>query len=192
VYFSEGHARLHYNSFHSMGGASKPSPVRNLIDAAEADDEKVVKSLLSKGAKVDGSVPGGWTALHGATNKGHDKMVKFLLKNGATVDITTTSLETPLHIASRSGMLGCAKALVKNGASFDAVCKKGNKTPLDMASMRGNTDIEKYLKGKAIKDSAKFNKKKKKSVTKTSSMIPAFVPLLVIFIFLTFLLNMLS
>ena len=51
----------------------------------------VVKVLLDRGATVDATDGGKWTALHIAASNGHTEVVKVLLGKGASIDAITDS-----------------------------------------------------------------------------------------------------
>ena len=54
-----------------------------LIEAVKAGDKEKVKSLLSKDTDVNDRDKFGWTALMGASYKGHSGVVELLKRHGA-------------------------------------------------------------------------------------------------------------
>ncbi len=84
-----------------------------LMLAAWKSNVPAVKTLLSKGAKVNQS---GWTALHYAAAVGNEEIVQILLAKKAIVDAPAPNKTTPLMMAARSGHIKTAKLLLDHGA----------------------------------------------------------------------------
>ena len=90
---------------------------------------KVVKQLISNGAKVNAKITGGGdpgaTPLHLAAMKGQADVISILLENGADVSSrlegggqTSTSGATPLHLAATHNQIQIVKILVQSGANL--------------------------------------------------------------------------
>lgn len=60
------------------------------------DQIKLVKLLLSNGAKVNSKTSNGWTALHKACHRHYPEMINLLIRRGADVTAETNQGETPL------------------------------------------------------------------------------------------------
>jgi ankyrin repeat protein len=58
-----------------------------LLLAAELGKEKIVKTLLERGANTDAQNDSGVSPLHKAVKYGHENIVKLLLAKGAKFDI---------------------------------------------------------------------------------------------------------
>lgn len=108
----------------------------NLIEAAEAGDIKLVKSLLDQGADVNYQNELGKTALIFAAYNGHEKVVELLLMNGARIDQVNYSGNTALILSAAKGYKKIVETLLKNGAKIDQANYDGN-TAL-MLAVRGN------------------------------------------------------
>ncbi|KAJ5734975.1 uncharacterized protein N7483_000100 [Penicillium malachiteum] len=87
--------------------------------------ENIVRYLLEKGARIDGSTSEGKTALSYAITHQRDSIVALLLSKGASVDIKDKELRTYLYLAladkldadvKGSKQLGIVKALLEYGA----------------------------------------------------------------------------
>jgi ankyrin repeat protein len=127
--------------------------------AAEAGQVEALKLLLSKGAKVDATVPqySAENALHLAVRQGHLAAVRFLIENGANVNnVETGRKRTPLHQIADHGDLGGERRdilllLLEKGAKIDAKDGEG-KTPLAMAVAERNDDAVKLLRERGAKE----------------------------------------
>ena len=74
------------------------------IQVASANcQEKIVKMLIAKGAKVDHRNTSGWTSLHQACFHGHTSIAKLLINAGAEVDKRNKYGATPLNMAAAAG-----------------------------------------------------------------------------------------
>ena len=68
---------------------------------SRSDDEylEAAKLCLEKGADVNAVNNQGFTAMHGATNRGFDKMVQLLADHGAKLDVKDKQGRTPMTFA---------------------------------------------------------------------------------------------
>ena len=83
----------------------------------------IARFLVQKGADVNATADGQWTALHWAAMKGHDDVVGILLQEGVRVNAKAEDGSTPLHWAARGGHFEIARNLIRTGA--DASAKDG-------------------------------------------------------------------
>ncbi|MFX0201892.1 MAG: ankyrin repeat domain-containing protein, partial [Candidatus Hodarchaeota archaeon] len=112
--------------------------------AAHYGHEKVLKHLLEHGAKVDGKMASGLTALHIMASKGSMDSVRKVLSHGASVDVRSDDGSTPLLLATRHGHMGAVQVLRCAGADPNAGNLEG-KTPIDIASSAGRDDLKDIL-----------------------------------------------
>ena len=71
-----------------------------LIIATRKEHFKMIKFLISNGAKIDQTNSNGWTALHVASYWGSLKVAKYIVvQKGAKLDCKTPNGLTPLDIA---------------------------------------------------------------------------------------------
>ena len=116
--------------------------------AATTGNVSLVKSLLDKGAIIDGD--NGY-ALQLAASEGHMEVVSLLLDRGASVNKQAASNEelgffssTALQVACENGRVGVVEALIKHGA--DPNLGGGALTnPITAATKRAQHDILKLL-----------------------------------------------
>jgi ankyrin repeat protein len=68
---------------------------------SRSDNEylEAAKLCLEKGADVNAANGQGFTAIHGATNRGFDAMVKLLAEHGARLDVKDKQGRTPMTFA---------------------------------------------------------------------------------------------
>src|SRR5262245_54175388 len=71
----------------------------------------MVARLLARGASVDATQGGGFTALHESAFKGDTELARLLLAHGADVKIATDESETAAAIATRHGHAELARLL---------------------------------------------------------------------------------
>jgi len=122
-----------------------------LIEVMKYDNNDFVELLLKKGADINMSTPGGWTALMVAVSYGHVEIVKTLLREGADVNIANSHGNAIAQAASK-GHVEIVKILLKNG--FDSNTDLNNeKTVLDAARENGNPEIKKMLIEAGAKES---------------------------------------
>jgi len=121
--------------------------------AAGRGNNKVIKLLLERGAKVNSTNELGETPLIHASTYFIDT-VKLLLENGAKINMKDTFEErAPLHVASDYGNIVIVKFLLEKGAKVD-IEDFNKKTTLFLAVFEGYKDIAKLL----LKYGAKIDK----------------------------------
>lgn len=116
-------------------GASGPTNCTPLHEAAEMDDEVIVKMLIRYGSNVDAVDGNGTTPLHIATGRYRYKIIKVLLEAGADVNIVDRGQNTALHLSSRGSENGkpVTEVLLDSGADIHARNDVGN-TALHVAA----------------------------------------------------------
>jgi len=129
-------------------------PPVSLNEAAAIGNFGLVKSLIAKGAEVDGREDGTFkTALHHAAISGHKDIVGLLLAKGADIDAGDSSGSPGLHYAAEKGHKEIAELLIAEGANVNAKNASGD-TPLHYAARSGaaGRDIIELLiaKGAAV------------------------------------------
>ncbi|XP_008410246.1 cyclin-dependent kinase 4 inhibitor B [Poecilia reticulata] len=111
-----------------------------LTTAAAKGRTAEVKSLLQKGAPVNGVNSFGRTALQ-VMMMGSSEVARLLLTSGADPNVADRSTgATPLHDAARTGFLDTVKLLVEAGADRQAR-DKDSCLPVDLARQSGHTDV---------------------------------------------------
>jgi len=125
--------------------ASAPEPaVPEIVRLSERGDVDGVRRLLKAGRDPSARDGFGFTALHGASKKGHLEVVKLLLAWKADVHATTKHQESPLHYACKCGREAIARALLGGGASAQAV-SLANATPIELARSRNHSNLVELL-----------------------------------------------
>jgi ankyrin repeat protein len=116
-----------------------------LTEAAEAGHESIVRSLLDRGADVEGSGTG-LTPLVKAAKAGHESVVRLLLDRGADVEASNSFL-TPLFEAIEAGHESVVRLLLDQGAAIaiDHFDEFYNSTPLIKAAKKGHEPIVRLL-----------------------------------------------
>jgi hypothetical protein len=66
---------------------------------SEAEYLETAKLLLEKGANVNAVNQQGFSAIHGAANRGFDAMIRFLAEKGAQLDVKDSQGRTPATFA---------------------------------------------------------------------------------------------
>jgi ankyrin repeat protein len=87
--------------------------------AAELGLTEIAKTLLEKGANMDGRDQSRATPLFEAARKGHQKVVRLLLAHKANVNAVNRDGETPLAAAVAAKQTEIAKLLRKHGAKLE-------------------------------------------------------------------------
>jgi len=87
-----------------------------IVAAAWTGNSEGVRLLLEHGARVNGTLQRGQTALMVASHNGHTEVVRLLLSRGADVDSESDG-ETALIWAKQQGNTDIADLLVKAGAT---------------------------------------------------------------------------
>ncbi|MCY4028407.1 MAG: ankyrin repeat domain-containing protein [Acidobacteria bacterium] len=120
--------------------AAAAPPEAGLADAARRADWAAVRTLLQKGADVDGREGDGATALVWASYHDNRAIADLLIGAGADVDAANDLGVTPLWAACENGSPAMAEALLAAGADPNRALPFGE-TPLMTASRAGNADI---------------------------------------------------
>ena len=121
-------------------------PPMSLQEAAAIGDIDLLRSLIEKGADIDGREdPVFKTALHRAVIGGHKDVAELLLAKGADVSARDlVPFATPLHYAAEKGHKEIAEMLIAKGADANAR-NLDSSTPLAMAVSGGHIDVVKFL-----------------------------------------------
>ena len=110
--------------------------------AIKPDDDRTVKSLLSRGFDPDTLDPKGLSGLYLAIREPAPKIAKMLIEWPKTnIEIRTAQDESPLMMAALSGQIELARALIKRGAHVN----KTGWTPLHYAATKGHLDLIQLL-----------------------------------------------
>lgn len=94
-----------------------------LGSAARFNNVDTAKTLLSRGADVNGGNPGGAiskTPLHAAASEGHVEVALILLEHGANPNIRNRDNRTPAELALHAGHVRFSSIVQEYGASADA------------------------------------------------------------------------
>ncbi len=110
---------------------SAGEPSQELIQAAEAQDINLVKTLLAQNMAVDAQDDDGYTALHYAVLKSNVPMVKLLLDAGADPNKANRFGNTPFYYSFSQGEpnIALTQLLLDYGADVNQRDKIGT-TPL--------------------------------------------------------------
>lgn len=113
--------------------------------AAQNGDEAITRLLLDRGVAINETDGRGRTPAHIACQHGQENVIRVLLSRGADVQIRGQDDWTALHLAAWQGHLGIVKLLVKQaGAHVDGQTTDG-RTPLHLASQRGQYRVARIL-----------------------------------------------
>jgi len=114
-----------------------------LMLAAEKGHAGSIHLLLNNGGELNKENEIGWLPLHSAAAGDHTNVVKFLIEKGRNWNAlpVTRHGTTVLHLATR---LELVRLLVEEGADIRARDNR-HKTPLHVASEKGQTDTVNYL-----------------------------------------------
>jgi ankyrin repeat protein len=132
---------------------------QSLINASREGHFEIVKSLIFKGAIINGKSRFGDTALIHSARKGHFEIVKELVEQGADInyinkdenkdDIDERKEQTALISAIQNGHENVAIFLIENGADINIKVNKYT-FPLILASQKGHIKIvEKLIENEA-------------------------------------------
>eukprot|EP01117_Protostelium_nocturnum_P009895 TRINITY_DN3526_c0_g1_i1.p2 TRINITY_DN3526_c0_g1~~TRINITY_DN3526_c0_g1_i1.p2 ORF type:complete len:297 (-),score=122.91 TRINITY_DN3526_c0_g1_i1:81-971(-) len=129
----------------------------------EIKERMDVKKMMNERVGV-----GARTPLHIACDLGHENFVNFLLENGSEVNCRDENGCTPLWYAASNGYEDIVRILLDSDANVDLRGKFSfhefkNKTPREVAKEKGHFDIEKILRRKERKLSAKWELQKRES-----------------------------
>jgi len=102
------------------GPTQTPSPVDELVSAAEGGDSQKVKVLLDQGVSVNGEDQKGWTALTTATQEDQPEMVELLISRRADINLRDDfgMGRTALMRASALGHAAIVDTLLAHGADL--------------------------------------------------------------------------
>jgi len=147
-----GRAYLYY------GGPRDSEPTqmcKSLVQAAADGDVEQVKSLIEKGADVNGRGKNRNSPLHCAADQGHRDVAELLIRKGADADSKNVMGDTPLHVAAFRGNKNVTGLLITEGANVNARRYFGG-TPLHCAVWGGrHTEVAQLLIAKGAEVSAK-------------------------------------
>ena len=115
--------------------------VSALVGAAQGGYQDIVRTLLSRGARIRSS---GRSALVAAAEHGQLGTVGVLLEQGAEIDAADMTSASALQRAAESNHLDVIHLLLAAGAKVDVRDRKGV-TPLIAAAVAGHSDVVKWL-----------------------------------------------
>ena len=127
-----------------------------LMIACYNGNEKAVKALLDKGAKVNKN---GWAPLHYAAANGNNRIVQMLLDKDAFIDAVSPNATTPIMMAARGGHIYTVKLLHDSGADATMRNQRGY-SAIDFALDNQHTDIAKGLEYRIRKAEERDRQKK--------------------------------
>ncbi len=115
-----------------------------LTMAAQEGHHRIVRALISNGARLDSASHGKATALLLASQHGHIVIAKLLVDAGAQLELRNQSGCSALHLAAAEGHLCIVKVLVGAGANLEAWNHDRN-TPLHLAVLPGHFAVVEAL-----------------------------------------------
>ena len=114
----------------------------SLIIASQYGQTETVSLLIQNGAHVNMQNNDGSCSLIVASVNGHSETVSLLIQNGAHVNMQNDNGESSLMLTNS---VECSRQLTAYGADIFYVTKRSKQTALEMAIIRGNTDIALHL-----------------------------------------------
>ena len=127
---------------------------RSLVNASRNNDERAVKSLIDRGADLDGQPRPDGSAIHVAAAFGHSNIVNILLKKGAAINAKDPREITPLQAAAVEGHSAVVRLLLHRGALINET-NGVHGTALSAATSRAKVDVVRIL----LKNGADANTK---------------------------------
>lgn len=124
------------------------NPLGALAKAIDGNDLKLVKEIVSKGAKINRRDPAsGTTPLVSAAVQNRVEIAKYLIENGARVSIANRDGNTPLHVASFFCYFEFTQLLIDNNVEL---ARKNNDGSTSLSSVssdwsKSTEDIYKYF-----------------------------------------------
>lgn len=134
----------------------------------ESSDSRVVG--IKKDAVINVRDNSGCTPLLIAAQYGHADLAAFLIRKGANPNAVDDSRDTALHWAAYKGSVDvCGLLMHLNGVDTQLSTKDTyGQTPLHLASLRGCTDVVRYLLEQA--ETSTYRQSSKISTTSTDSI----------------------
>jgi len=111
-------------------------------------DLEIVKYLIKEGANVNLIDKEYYSPLYYAVDKNHIEIVKALLENGASITIEKESTFIPIERAAVNSCIEIIDLLISYGVDVNSPSNYYNRTPLMLASERGEIEVVEYLLGK--------------------------------------------
>ena len=99
-------------TFDAPGGSARGLTM--LMVASTQGQERLVETLLRRGAAVDLQNSAGWSALMLAARNGHAAIVRRLLRAGAQMGRRSVNGDTALQHAKREGHVECVRAFTEH------------------------------------------------------------------------------
>jgi ankyrin repeat protein len=136
--------------YHSVNGnldkqlAKQHPQLIPINQAVIVGNEKIVRYLIKKSARIDGFYGAKSSPIFHATLKGCNKILKLLLEKGANPDSFSTGENTALYQASIRGNTEAVCMLLEAGADANSFTT-GADTPIFHAAINECTDIIKML-----------------------------------------------
>jgi ankyrin repeat protein len=114
-------------------------PKNALVNAAQANDFTLCKSLLDEGIDVHAIDDLGCSALHFAACRGNVEICQLLLSAGANIQAMDNTGWAPLHFAANFGHPKACRLLIEAGANLEAKAGRLN-TALHYAASNGKVE----------------------------------------------------
>ena len=127
--------------------------------------EKIAKTLISKGAKINRKDSRGYYLIHKAVQGNQKEIVEILLKNGADIEAECCFAKTPIYHAMDEANIEMIKILLRYGAKIDQPNELRH-TPIEKAIFDNKKEIvEMFLKTKPNLNHPSFDSLLHKSVS---------------------------
>ena len=124
--------------------AAAEGPDLRMVDAAAAQDTRLVRALLDEGADVNTPRADGVTALLWAAHWDDLEMATLLLRAGADGNAADDHGVTPLERASENASIAMVETLLAAGVDVN-VAQTSGLTPLMIAARTGSVDVVRVL-----------------------------------------------